>query len=224
MYIEVSYPIETNTNINLLPSVEYPKIIARSRIKNGDNSNTSYIYIYAHNGTHIDAPWHFNDSDGFTITDFCIEDFIFEKILLLEINKGRFEPILQNELEAYSKDLAKCDVLLINTGFSRFRQKSPSYYFDETPGFSEEAADYISGFKNIKCIGFDFISVENITRNREKKYPVHNILLNRQPPLIIIEDMNLKGILRRKINKLFVIPIRIQGVEASPVTVIAEIL
>lgn len=222
MFIELSYPIDTNIKAELLPSVDEPKVIARSRIKNGDSSNTSYIYIYAHHGTHIDTPWHFNDSRGYSIMDFGISDFIFEKVLLIQIQKENYEPITRDELEKYSANLAVCDAILIFTGFSMFREKSPSYYFEDTPGFTEKAAEYLSKFKNIKCIGFDFISVENIPRNRTKNYPIHNILLSRETPLLIIEDVNLRGIIQKNIKRLFVIPIRIHGAEASPVTVFAE--
>lgn len=81
IFIELSYPIYTNKNTELLPSMDEPKLIVRSRIKNGNNSNTSYINIYAHHGTHIDTPWQFNTSNGFSIMDFEIPDFIFEKVL-----------------------------------------------------------------------------------------------------------------------------------------------
>lgn len=222
MFIELSYPIESKADAALLPKVEAPKVIARSRIKNGDSSNTSYIHIYAHHGTHVDSPWHFNDSNGFTIMDFGISDFIFKRVLFVQVEKERFEPITRDELEGYSTNLAECDALLIYTGFSKFREEKPAYYYKETPGFSEQAAEYISKFNNIKCIGFDFISVENIPRNRENNYPIHNILLSRKNPLLIIEDMNLSGILEKNIKRLFVIPIRIHDTEASPVTAFVE--
>lgn len=223
MFIELSYPIEINKSAGLLPSVDEPRVIARSRIKKGDSSNTSYIYIYAHQGTHVDAPWHFNDSKGYSITDFRVSDFIFKNVLLIQIGKDKYEPITRDELDEYSESLAKCDALLIYTGFSKFRDKNPSFYFKETPGFSEQAAKYISEFNNIKCIGFDFISVENIPRNRKIKYPIHEVFLSRDPPFLIIEDMNLKEIIDMDIKRLFVIPIRIPGLEASPVTAFAEI-
>ena len=223
MYIELSYPIELDRSAELLPSVDGPKVIARSRIKDGKSSNTSYIHIYAHHGTHVDSPWHFNDEKGFDIMDFGISDFIFKSVQFIQINKVKYAPISLDELQVYSEKLTKCDALLINTGFSKFRDENPSYYFKETPGFTEEAAEYISQFKNIKCIGFDFISVENIIRNREKGYPIHHILLSREIPIILIEDMKLDDVIGKGIKRLFVIPIRIRGIEASPVTAFAEV-
>ncbi len=221
-YIELSYPVDVNDGVQLLPSIDAPRIISRSRISDGAGSNTSYISIYAHHGTHIDAPWHFNDA-GRKIAEFGISDYIFSRVLFLEIPRVNYQPITSNELKVCRKDLDQCDALLVFTGFSSFRKSSPNFYFEETPGFSEEAAEYISSFKNIKCIGFDFISVENISRNRPANYPVHRILLRRQPPLILIEDMNLAGIVGEEVKKLFVIPIRMQGLEASPATIFAEV-
>ena len=147
----------------------------------------------------------------------------FKSVQFIQINKVKYAPISLDELQVYSEKLTKCDALLINTGFSKFRDENPSYYFKETPGFTEEAAEYISQFKNIKCIGFDFISVENIIRNREKGYPIHHILLSREIPIILIEDMKLDDVIGKGIKRLFVIPIRIRGIEASPVTAFAEV-
>lgn len=220
-YIELSYPVEVN-GVQLLPSIDAPRVIPRSRVSDGSSSNTSYISIYAHHGTHIDVPWHFNDA-GRKITEFEISDYIFDRVLTLEIPRVNYQPITGNELKVYKESLAQCDALLVFTGFSGLRKSSSNVYFEETPGFSEEAAAYLSSYRNIECIGFDFISVENISRNRLVDYPVHRILLNRKPPLILIEDMNLAGIVGKEVKKLFVIPIRMQGLEASPATVFAEV-
>lgn len=221
-YIELSYPVEVNNGVQLLPSIDAPRIIPRSRVRDGAGSNTSYISIYAHHGTHIDAPWHFNDA-GRKIAEFGISDYIFSRVLFFKIPRVNYTPITSSELKVCKKDLAQCDALLVFTGFSSFRKSSPNVYFEETPGFSEEAAEYLSSFRNIKCIGFDFISVENISRNRLVNYPVHRILLHRQPPMILIEDMNLAGIVGKEVKRLFIIPIRMQGLEASPATVFAEV-
>lgn len=221
-YVELSYPVEVNDGVQLLPSIDAPRVIPRSRVGDGSGSNTSYISIYAHHGTHIDAPWHFNDA-GRKIAEFEISDYIFSHVLFLEIPRANYQPITSCELKVCKGALAQCEALLVFTGFSSFRKSSPKVYFEETPGFSKEAAEYLSCFENIKCIGFDFISVENISRNRLINYPVHRILLHRQPPLILIEDMNLAGIVGKEVNKLFVIPIRMQGLEASPATVFAEV-
>ena len=78
MYIELSYPFDPTAAV-VDEGIQPPQVVARSRMADGKRNNTSYIKMFAHSGTHIDVPWHFNPQ-GKKINDFPIDAFAFEKI------------------------------------------------------------------------------------------------------------------------------------------------
>ena len=222
MFIELAYHLNPQTTV-VDASIHPPRVIVRKRMADGAQNNTSYIETFVHTGTHVDTPWHFNDR-GWKINDFSIADFVFEKVVFLDIPKGAWQPIERADLEPHSAALAVCDALLMRTGFGSVRATDPAAYNEATPGLSVEAAHYLAGFDNLRCIGVDFISIENLKNHRPLNYPVHHVLLDRDVPMLILEDAKLDELpADRAIRRLYLFPLRIEGIEASPVTPVAEI-
>jgi len=222
MFVELSYSIGAELTV-MDENLEGPQVISRSRICNGQKNNTSYLHLFAHTGTHIDVPWHFNEN-GRQVLDFEIGEFVFWRVLLVDIITQAYQPITLERLESLNTPISKSDALLIRTGFSRLRKENKSLYIHGTPGLDLAAAEYLAGFPQLRCIGVDFISIENIENARPLGYPVHHILLGRDIPMILLEDAKLQVIKGEKIHRLFLFPLRIEGLEASPVTAVAEIL
>lgn len=220
MFVEFSYAIGPESSV-MDAGFNPPNVKIRSRVSEGKSSNTSYIELFAHTGTHIDMPWHFNEN-GWKILDFKIGDFVFEKIVLLDIPKAAYDPISWQELSPHHTEIQKADALLVRTGFSQERANHPDQYIHGTPGFSVEAANKLAEYGNLKCIGVDFISVENIDQARKTGYPVHHALLDRTMPIILLEDANLAVLSAKNIKRIYLFPLRIEGLEASPVTAVAE--
>lgn len=220
-YIEFSYPIGPTSTV-MEEGFKPPAVIVRSRIADGRHSNTSYLELFAHTGTHIDAPWHFVEQ-GRKIEDFEIGEFVFSNVLLLEIAAGPYEPISAEELKPFHDHLLHTDCLLIYTGFSSYRSVDESVYTHATPGLSIEAAEYLYNFEKLRCIGVDFISIENVQNGRKTGFPVHHILLGRQVPMVLLEDADLSKLRSKQIQKVFLFPLRMEGIEASPVAAVAEL-
>jgi kynurenine formamidase len=204
------------------PGLRSPTVVERSRISEGKSSNTSYIELFAHTGTHIDMPWHFNQN-GRKILDFGIEEFVFQNVALIDIPKGANNPVLWKDLTPFLDQLSNVDSLLIRTGFGLERKKNPDSYIHDTPGLALETGKKLSEFSNLRCIGVDFISIENIGRARGTGYPVHHALLDRDEPIILLEDANLSVLGNGDIVRLYLFPLRIADLEASPVTAVVEI-
>jgi kynurenine formamidase len=222
MYVEFSYPIDPQKPV-LDGKLNPPRVNKRTRFADGQSSNTSYIELFAHTGTHIDMPWHFSEK-GWKINDFPIDDFVFERVLLLEITRQAWQEISIGELEPLSERIQASDALLINTGFGKeYRQIDPETYMTATPGFSVEAAMFLASFSQLRCVGIDFTSVENLQKNRPLGYPIHHAFLDREQPMILLEDANLAALPSSPIQRIFLFPLRIEGLEASPVTAVAEI-
>ncbi len=221
MYVELSYPIGPDTTV-MESGFRPPEIKPRSRIGQGRHSNTSYFELFAHTGTHIDAPWHFNDA-GRRIMDFEIDEFVFSRVLQIDVPAEPWQPIPVQAFTPHESRLQISDALLVRTGFARQRRLNPELYVEATPGLSVDAARFLACFPGLRCIGVDFISIENVARGRETGFPVHHALLDRAEPTILLEDANLAAVAGKNILRLYLFPLRMVGLEASPVTAVAEV-
>jgi len=222
MWVEISYLIGEKETV-LIESLSKPRVIPRTRFSDGKSNQTSILEMSSHNGTHIDAPWHVIP-DGKKITDFEASDFVFDEPYLIECPKGNLEKVNQEDLEPHADSLKNCNILLVYTGFSKYRRTDPRRYIHQSPGFSAEGAHYIvDNFDNIRCIGIDFLGIENIEEGRKIGWPAHKILLGGNQNFFLIEDMNLAPLVGKKIKRVYVAPLRFVELEASPVTVFAEV-
>lgn len=237
MFIELSYSLDPQ-EIVMPGAIEKPKVIKRSRMAakpEGSNemdvrwesyNNTSIAQFFAHTGTHIDLPFHV-DPEGFKLHDFSLQDFIFDQPLLLEIRKAQKEKIRVDELRPHHDQLSNADVLLIYTGWSEIRDQDPEGFVAQQPSFTEEAAHYLVDNFAIRAYGIDTIGIENIPEGKAAspiQFPVHKIfLLKKREKSFVIEDLNLKLVLGKKMRHFYAVPLRLYDIEAMPVTAFAEV-
>lgn len=195
------------------------EIVPFKQIKKGNSSNSYILNFMNHVSTHVDCQKHFID-EGKGVSEYNIEDFIFEKVEIIKLRKEKGELILNSDLKIFKNKISEADFLIIKTNFQKYRRENLHIYQFKGPGFSSKAAEYLFNFKNLRGIGFDFISLSS-PLHREEGRKAHKILLLKEN-FIIVEDMNLEK-LPNKIRRLFVIPLFIEEIDSSPCTVIAEI-
>jgi len=237
MLVEFSYTLDPN-KIVMPGDIAKPQVKARSRmvqdpapgepaegVRWGSYNNTSIVEFFVHTGTHIDVPFHISP-DGFQLHDLEISDYVFDKPLLLDIPKGDMEKITVEELDRHKAQLAESDLLLVYTGFSKVRKTDPKRYVAKQPSFSVDAANYLVDNFNIRAFGVDLIGIENIPEAKESdpQFPVHRtLLLKKQRKNILVEDANLEPLVGKRISRAYVIPLRLHGLEAMPVTAFADV-
>jgi arylformamidase len=221
MFIEISYLIGEKETV-LIESLSKPKLIARTRMNEGGKNNTSILELSTHNGTHVDTPLHVIP-DGPGITDLDIADFIFEKPLLINCPKDDLGRITAQDLQKHEEQISKCDFLMVYTGFSAYRVTDPDRFIHKSPGFSSDGGEFIARKSNIRGIMVDCLGIENIPEGRASGFATHKIILGSGRKIIAVEDGNLSVISGKQAKRVFVVPLRVVGAEASPVTVIAEL-
>ncbi|MBD8837347.1 MULTISPECIES: cyclase family protein [unclassified Paenibacillus] len=219
--ILLSYPLSVNTPVYKdNPPVE---IQQQSSIDQGDLYNQFIITSLNHNGTHIDGPWHFNPQ-GLKISEIPIDYFIFTHPTILDIPKGDDELITKADLEPYEHQIAGSDLLLIRTGFGKFRSSDPVRYSDHNPGFAADAASYLMVFDSLRAVGMDMISSGSVI-HVDEAITFHQIMLGKGRVdgkfILLIEDMNLNHDLSG-IEKVYAVPLYIEGVDSSFSTVFTE--
>jgi len=233
-YILISYIIGEET---VMPGVlPMPKLRAIARmckcpegfgktdIRWESFNNVSFLEMSTHTGTHIDVPFHI-DPQGLTVDAMKISDFIFDAPLFIECPKSDYEKITKEDLIPYEDQISKSDFLLIYTTFSKYRQSDSERYKERQPGLSVDAARYLAEKFSLKGIGIDVLGIENISEAKRASppFPAHRILLRNHKHFILLEDANLSVLKGRKIHKLFIIPLMVEGAEAVPVTAFAEV-
>lgn len=191
-------------------------------IAQGDSCNTSRWELSNHAGTHIDFPRHFS-SEGKCLDGYSADFFVFDKVALIDVSPVEPGQILTwEDLKSYPID-RDVELLLIKTGFCELRDQD--VYWEANPGFHPElAASLREHFPRLKVLGFDSISVSSFV-NRSLGREAHRVFLDHSQPILLVEDMNLSVLtISTHFERVIVSPVRVVGADASPCTVIAEVI
>jgi arylformamidase len=224
MYLELAYPLSPENPV--FPGLPCDEFILHSRMSKGGESNFSIIRHPLHNGTHVDAQFHFYDG-GKTIDQIPLEDFVYDAPLVIQKNLAKGGLFRREDLEASGPMLRSADILFLCTGYHACRADA-SIYTDDFPALSIDAARMIrTELLNLKAVAIDTLSVESCTQEPKSSFVVHKTLLDgdmyKTRPLLIFEDVNVGLIVGREIRRIFAFPLRLVGLEASPVNMIAEL-
>jgi arylformamidase len=191
-------------------------------MKNGDSANTSLLSLSSHSGTHIDVPLHFCPN-GSSVEDLLRDENHYFPSYCLEIRKEGNVCISPDDFMSFSSRLSDAKVLLIKTGWSRHRNTDPDSYARQNPWVHEVVPEFLR--KNFPCLqvfGIDTISISN-HQYRENGRACHRSFLCEDPPIMLIEDMDLSKIhIRDTPFEIHVIPWLIDSLDGVPVQVFAE--
>jgi arylformamidase len=196
-----------------------------SLIETGGVANWFTLTTINHNGTHVDAPWHFNPN-GAKLTDLSPDWFVYQHPRLIDIPKGEDELITAEDLEPHASAIEEADMLLIRTGFgAQVRSQDPKRYGWHAPGFHPSAARYLKRFPMLRAVVMDFPSAA-APQHREEGFEFHRIALGAQESptfFLLVEDAKLDPDLRQEeLNRIVMAPLLLEGADAAPVTILAE--
>lgn len=209
-YIDVTYPI--NSELLIYPGDPIFEKSSFLSIANGDLCNVGKISMGCHTGTHMDAPYHFM-ADGQTI----------EQVDLTRLN-GPARVIVYEGPLAQSRDISleflkSCHIkpgerLIFKTANSqRFAGLN---LLEDYTAIDAEAAAYLADL-NPQCIGIDYLTVEPADSTAGR---VHKTLLGAGIPLL--ETLDLRTPTPGTYN-LHCLPLKLEGMDGSPVRVLLEI-
>lgn len=184
-------------------------IVNSSCLSEGDSSNSLFINISNHIGTHIDFPKHFCQK-GKTLNNYSDDFWLFNNIGFIE---SSFEQL------ASKLDFLDCniEILIVKTGFEKYR--GTKKYIMEQPVVNPILANILRAkFKNLRVLGFDMLSISSyldrqIGREAHKEFLCKNNIL-------LLEDMKLDK-LNSKPNKILIGPLLINEADGVPCFVYA---
>lgn len=222
-YIKLSHALEKTSPVHI--GLKNPEITPNSQIYKGGGYNSYIISVENHCGTHVDAQDHFIDG-GKRISDYNINELVFEAPLLLDIPKKQKELIKLEDISRFNLEGKDC--LILRTGFEKYRRDDPETYLTLNPGIEPDLIYWIrNNYPEIKCIGIDCVSISSFQKPEKGKEAHLNAFIEKRElgkPLILVEDMKLDKIRNlNSIESIIVVPWQIRGVDSAPCTVLAKI-
>ena len=164
-----------------------------------------------HVGTHIEVPYH-HLKEGADVAEFPVHTLIGNCVVLDFSHKNNRDVITVDELKAHDMLIKKGDILFVRTEMDKYFRTDR---WNEQPYLSEEANLWLIE-KQIACLGTDSAGLEVPDTDYQ---PNHQAIFKAGIPMI--ESLtNLDKIENGKYN-VVILPIPIEGLEASPLQVVA---
>lgn len=206
-FIDLSHPLEHGQQT--FPSDPKLSIIPHGNTKTL-RYNITQISMGSHQGTHLDAMYHFLD-DGKTLDQMPLEWF-YGPAHLLRIPKQANEELKVEDFLPHEKLLTPDARIIFETGWHKHFGKD--YFFSDFPSLTQEAAKYLAE-KNIRMLGMDMP-----TPGKDWFELHHDILLPKE--IVIVESLaNLD-----KVPDQFTFigfPLHFKGRDGSPIRAVAMI-
>lgn len=202
-WIDISHPL--NDNIAVWPG-DTPFTYQTSVTKEESGSvNIGEITLSVHTGTHIDAPFHF-ENDGRKVRDLDIDVYVGPARV---IDVSACDTIGAKELSGY--DLTGASRLLLKCSSAT----DPTVFPDTIPYLRADAAPLLQKH-GIRLIG---IGVPSVDALESKDLPAHHALFNHN--IHILENVNLDHMQPGDYH-LIALPLALEEADGSPVRAVLK--
>ena len=214
-YIDLSLPFDGKFRFK----IDFKK--DRSYEKDGRQSSSYNISAHAY--THLDAPIHMAGPDTKSITDFPVDYFIGEASLI-DVPRGKNEPITGKDLETAGKHCKDGDIVLIRTGW--LEKMWGKEEFIDSPFLTDDAAQWLVKLK-ARIAGYDFVqdyTARDFTRKGHvdsATLTVHLILLGNG--VLNLENANNLSMIKVPRFQVFALPIKFQDIDGAPCRPVAVV-
>ena len=204
--IDLSHPLEHGQQT-------FPMDPKLSIIPHGNTKtlkyNISQISMSSHQGTHLDAMFHFID-DGKTLDQMPL-DWFCGPAHILRIPKNAGEEITVDDFKKHEDKLTEGAKIIYETGWHK--NFGAENFFTEFPSMTLEASKYLAE-KKIRMIGMD------TPTPAYDWYEVHHVLLGVE--MVIVETLaNLDQVPDEIVFMGF--PLNFVGRDGSPIRAVAQI-
>lgn len=200
---DITLPI--NRELPIWPGDPDVMIEITEKISEGGKANISRINMGSHTGTHIDAPFHFNDR-GITVDRLPL-NLLIGRARVIDIGEdtGAIDkPTIETiEIDGIEK------VLFKTRNSNRYSKEFIKDFVALTPNGASLLVE-----KGVRVVGIDYLSIEAYG---SKEHDTHRILLS--SGVIIIEGLYLKDIKPGE-YELIALPLLLEGGDGAPARVV----
>jgi arylformamidase len=174
-----------------------------ARIAAGASCNVGQLTLSVHNGTHADAPFHYNDR-GATIEALDLRRFIGPARVIDARGREALTAGLLAGLGA--AEFAAAPRLLFRTDAWGDPERFPTAWPLLDPALPAWLAE-----RGVTLVGLDVPSVDELT---SKELPRHHRI--DAAGLLLLESLDLRGV-EPGVYELIALPLRLRGADGSPV-------
>ncbi len=205
-FIDLSHPLIHGAEA--FPNDPKLSIVPHGRIGT-HQYNISQVVMGTHQGTHLDAMYHFFD-DGRTLDQMPL-DWFYGECFVLRIPKRPNAEITRADLEPFEERLQPEAKILVETGWHR--RFGEADFFKDFPSFTQEAARYLAS-RRIRLLGMDMPTIG------KDWLELHHILLASKVEIVVVEGLaNLDRVPDRFLFIGF--PLNFKGRDGSPIRAVA---
>ncbi|SET38287.1 Kynurenine formamidase [Oceanobacillus limi] len=197
-WIDISQPL-TNDMAHFPGDTPFSYSLTYSKEENG-TANIGQMTASLHNGTHIDAPFHY-DSDGKTVDQLDLERYVGNAMVVDVSHVDHITPEVFQGI-----NLADTKRVLLRTALPN----NPKRFPKTMPAIDPEIAPYLQE-KGVLLLGVDMPSVD---APDSKELATHHALYKHD--INILENLMLDEI-DAGMYELIALPLAIQGADGSPV-------
>lgn len=206
----VDLSLVVNKDTPIYPGDPKPSMSVATTIEN-EGYNLFNLNIGSQTGSHIDAPYHF-DNQGLTVDKINLK-LCFGLGLVIDVSyKEKNEKITIKDIHPYADQIPGCNIVLFKTNWD---SKKDTEEFFEHPYLSIEGAEYLLR-EGIKTLAIDTI---NLDKTGGSSFPVHDLYAKAEG--IIAE--NLANFNKIDFNNpiISILPLNLDKCDGSPVRAVA---
>lgn len=170
------------------------------------------VSFSTHCGTHIEFPLH-HWKNGDDASTYPLKNMIGETVVLDFTDKKAGDSIKLEEIKAKSDQIKEGDIVFIHTDLDK---KWRTDDWEPFPFFECDALEWLLDNKKIKAVGSDATSIEN---PNVPDQPNHTACFKRG--VAIVESLTNLSKVENGRALVFILPLKIKGIEACPVRIIA---
>jgi len=178
------------------------------------HKNTGYcvtqVIMGTHTGTHVDVPLH-KLAGGESVDEIPLEKFMGRALVIDLGFLEEGEEIALEHIKKYAEDINKCNIVILKTNWSGHFGRED--FFSGFNGISEEAAEWLSN-QNITMIVLESPSV-----HPTEHVKIHEYFLKKG--IIILEALNNLDIIKGRFVDFYAVPLKLKGLDGSPVRAFA---
>ncbi|GAA4910968.1 cyclase family protein [Nonomuraea thailandensis] len=200
--LDLSAPIETGMPVYPGdPEVSVGPALTAAR----DGVNVLSLHLGSHSGTHVDAPFHLDDSLP-TLDELPLERFHGPAVVVDARGLGAGSAIGPERFEHIDPEV----IVLVATGWP--------FGARDHPFLSAQAAALLAG-RGVRTVGIDALSVDPTPADA---FPAHEALLRAHA--VIAENLyGLDRLIGEREIEVSMFPLRIAGGDGSPVRAVARV-
>lgn len=211
--VDLSRPIDGSTVV--YPGDPVPHLEQHSTVA-ADGFNLMSVQMGSQSGTHVDAPYHFDDNT-LRIDEIPLDRFVGRGIIVDCTTVGPRERVTLESVGSQLDDVRPGDIVLFHTGWARHYQ---SHVYFDNPFIDAELVRNLL-VRGVKTFGLDALNIDETPTedNPGEGFPAHHLIA--EAGGVICENLcNLDEITFAN-PFISILPIKFIGIDGAPVRAVA---